>query len=320
MAEAAATPKPARDIAHTGFLQHASFRWAKVALLICIASIVAYVWHEPADGPNGGTWLGYTLGGIGASFILWLTWLGARKRSYRGGTGTVKGWTSAHVYLGLSLIVVATLHCGFQYGWNIHTLAYVLMMLVIASGIYGIVAYARIPDTVTRLRESGTREAWIDEVFDLNDQCIKLADKLGPDIHRKIVASVERVKIGGSLAAQLYGPKSSGGYMEELNASLKARAATLRAVTAPFNPNSTAQNTVVFMAGQLTSMDKEEKEAARLQQLLDMVARRNALVARINRDISLHARLQIWLLFHVPLTFGLLAALIAHVVSVFFFW
>jgi len=51
-----------------------------------------------------------------------------------------------------------------------------------------------------------------------------------------------------------------------------------------------------------------------------MVARRNSLVARINKDIALHARLQVWLLVHVPLTFALLAALIAHVFSVFFYW
>ena len=32
------------------------------------------------------------------------------------------------------------------------------------------------------------------------------------------------------------------------------------------------------------------------------------------------AFLDIWLYFHVPLSFALLAALIAHIVSVFFYW
>ena len=40
---------------------------------------------------------------------------------------------------------MATLHAAFQVGWNVHTLAYVLMLLVIASGIYGVVNYARLP-------------------------------------------------------------------------------------------------------------------------------------------------------------------------------
>ena len=43
---------------------------------------------------------------------------------------------------GLSLIVIVTLHTGFQFGWNVHTLAYGLMLLVIVSGIFGIVVYA----------------------------------------------------------------------------------------------------------------------------------------------------------------------------------
>ena len=114
---------------HESFLSHAGGRWLKLGLLLIAASIAAYAWHDPAAGPNGGTWLGYTLGTIGALLILWLALLGARKRSYRSNLGTVKGWTSAHVWLGLSLLIIATLHSGFQFGWNIHTFAWALMVL-----------------------------------------------------------------------------------------------------------------------------------------------------------------------------------------------
>lgn len=306
--------------AHLGFLRHADFRWAKFALALCVAGIVAYVWHDAPDGPNGGTWLGYTLGGISALLIVWLLWLGVRKRRYRSGSATVKGWTSAHVYLGLSLLVIASLHCGFQFGLNIHTLSYVLMVLVVCSGLWGLIAYDRLPSQITLLRDGATREAWIEEVFDLNDQAVRLADQLGPDVHRKIVASADKLRLGGGLLDQLRGPRPVR-ELQSMSELLKERLELLRAG----NPrsegiDSSKQNTVMFMAGQLEKQGKGEKEIVYVQQLLDLLTRRNDLVARINRDIGLHARLQLWLLVHVPLSLALLAALIAHIVSVFFYW
>src|SRR5690348_7225049 len=116
------------DRIHESYLRHENWRYLKVAAGLCAVAIVAYLVHDPLDGPNGGTWLGYTLGTIGALLIGWLTWLGVRKRQYGSNLGTVRGWVSAHVYFGLSLVVVATLHTGFQFGANVHTLAYLLMM------------------------------------------------------------------------------------------------------------------------------------------------------------------------------------------------
>jgi len=52
---------------HQSFLDHAGRRYLKVALALCAASIALYAWHDPRSPPNGGTWLGYTLGGIGAA-------------------------------------------------------------------------------------------------------------------------------------------------------------------------------------------------------------------------------------------------------------
>ena len=63
--------------------------------------------------------------------------LGVRKRRYRSGTGSLQGWTSAHVYIGTSLLVIVTLHTAFEFGWNVHTAAYALMVLVIDSGFIG---------------------------------------------------------------------------------------------------------------------------------------------------------------------------------------
>src|SRR5690606_7369323 len=114
---------------HASFLTYANKRWLWVALILATGCLLAYGWHDPVGAPpNGGTALGYTLGTIGALLILWLLWFGVRKRRYRGAAGSLRGWLSAHIYLGSALLLVALLHSGFQVGWNVHTLALLLML------------------------------------------------------------------------------------------------------------------------------------------------------------------------------------------------
>lgn len=285
---------------HEGFLVHAGFRYFRLALLLCLAAIAAYCGHSPMGGANGRSWLGYTLGTIGALLILWLTLLGWRKRRYSSNLGTVRGWASAHVYLGLSLIIIATLHTGFHFGSNIHTVAYVLMLLVIASGIYGIVAYTRYPTLITANRGQGAREAWLSEIDEIDDQSLKLADALDPEVHRVVARLVDRVHIGGGIRAQLFGPRGAE-----------------RKSFDGINREPDLQSPVMFMASRLAGGVHDN---GNLQKLLDLIARRSDLTARINRDIRLHARMQIWLYLHVPLTFALLAALTAHILSEFLYW
>ncbi|HZF95182.1 MAG TPA: hypothetical protein VEZ20_09965, partial [Allosphingosinicella sp.] len=142
---------------HEGFLRHRRFHWLKVAFLLSLAAGLVYAMTDVQPRHNGGSWLGYTLGTLGALLILWLTTLGIRKRAMTRGRWSLKSWTSAHVYLGLALVVIATLHTGFQFGWNVHTLAYALMMLVILSGVYGIFVYATLPDALSDNRAEMTR-------------------------------------------------------------------------------------------------------------------------------------------------------------------
>ena len=61
-------------------------------------------------------------------------------------------------------------------------------------------------------------------------------------------------------------------------------------------------------------------EAARCRQLAAMLSRKCELLRRARRDVQLQALMQVWLYLHVPLSFALLAALIAHVVAVFYYW
>lgn len=298
---------------HGSFLNHARFRYLWVALALSGASIIAYLWHDPIPRPNGGTWLGYTLGTLGVFIILWLTWFGIRKRRYSSSMGTLKGWLSAHVYLGSSLIVIALLHAGFQIGMNIHTLALVLMFMVIFSGFFGVWAYLRYPEAITQNRQNATREAMLMEIIELNQQSLQLADQAGPKVHGRVSASIERTQIGGSIFRQLF-PKDGS-----MSAFLDVRK-TLEDLERKDKTFDTQNLPTMFVMVDALASQTGGKQQDALRKLVDVLSRKKALTASVTRDIQLKALMDIWLYIHVPITFALLAALIAHVVAVFFYW
>ena len=302
---------------HESFLRHERFRYLKAATALCVVSIAVYLWHDPLDGPNGGTWLGYTLGTLGALMIVWLAWLGVRKRQYASNLGTVRGWVSAHVYLGIALLVVATLHTGFQFGWNLHTLAYALMVLVIASGAFGIAVYTRYPRMITDHRSQATREAWIEDLLDLNERAIQLADQVSPDVHRFVLRGAEKVHLGGTWREQLFRVRGDGGAgeMQALTEILRKKLSATGAERAAVADSEQ----VILLTEEKIMLSERDPALERLKQLLELLTRRNDLAARVNQDVQMHARLQIWLYLHVPLTGALLAALIAHIVVVFLY-
>ncbi|NML90965.1 hypothetical protein HHL26_18130 [Sphingobium sp. TB-6] len=278
------------EVLHDGFLRHAGFRWLKIATLICLLSIVSYMLVDVTPHHNGGSWYGYTMGTIGVLLILWLTLLGLRKRAMTRGRWSLKAWTSAHVYLGISLIVIATLHTGFQLGWNVHTLAYVLMMLVIFSGLFGITVYATLPAALSNNRAEMTQVQMLDAVRAIDRQLHDAAQPLPHDKAALVRQSLEQDPFGGSLIARL-----SGRY---------PRCATAR-----------AQAALRYWTG-----DKPDTGNDPLERIDALLERKQAMLARLRRHLRLKALLEIWLYVHVPATFALLAALTAHIVSVFFYW
>ena len=275
---------------HQSFLQYARLRYFKLALLISLLSAVAYVVYRPSRGAYGGSWVGYTLGTIGALLILMLLWFGVRKRRYRSNVGQVQGWLSAHVYLGASLVVVVTLHAGFEVGWNVHTLAYVLMLLVIASGMIGAYAYIRYPRLITENLRDDTLDSLLLSINDLDRQARAAALGLPDDVNGAVLRAAQQTRVGGSAWRQLAGHDP--------------RCATTKAVTLL----ERASNTL------------PPAQQAAAHAVYALLLRKSELLRRARRDTSLRAWQQLWLYLHVPLSLALLAALIAHVVAVFVYW
>ena len=277
-------------ISHEGFLGHKGYRYLKIAISLSIFAIIVYALADVNSRPNGGTWLGYTLGTISALLIVWLMMLGMRKRAITAGNWSLKGWTSAHVYLGSSLLVLATLHTGFQFGLNVHTLAYGLMVFVILSGFVGIYYYATVPRKMSDNRAHRTQSDMLEAIRALNRELNEAAQPLDQKYLGDVKAAIRKTKIKPGLFTSIH--------------DVQKRCATTRASKR--------------LRKAIANADDEMRQP--LEQVVSILERKSALLMRTRKHIRNKTLLQLWLYFHVPMSFALLAALMAHIVSVFFYW
>ena len=265
-------------------LSYENYRYLKRGLFLLLLAILGYVLHEPAYLPNGGTWLGYTLGTISALLIVGLMLFGIRKRSYSSTLGTVRGWLSAHIYLGLSLVILATLHTGFQFGWNIHTLAYVLMMIVIISGVWGLVMYWKNPSLMGQQLHGQTLEDLVKNLRDIDKQLQRNVAELNPKFEKYIQQITQGVIFSS--------------WLQKLTVKNKHCPTLILGKQWSENAQLTPDEHTFYV----------------------LILKRIQTLKHIRHYIRFKTWTELWLMFHVPLSFALLAVLLAHIISVFFYW
>jgi len=291
---------------HESILAFRKRRYLWVALVVTALAIIAYLLDDPQEPPNGGTVLGYTLGTVATLLVLWLTWFGIRKRRYTSTHGTMQGWLSAHVYLGLALFVIVLLHAGFQFGVNVHTLAFVLMTLVIVSGLYGVFIYMKYPGRVSSNRDGASRPELLDQLEDLDRRSLRVAADLNDDYQELVASGVSRTQLGSTLWSRLRGRDLS---------QIVLRAGGQTKVV----PNPGQEAALDWLANE-QSRATDADSAAKIGELSAVLRNKRQLLRQIGEDLRLQAGMEIWLYFHVPLTAALLMALVAHIITVFMYW
>lgn len=272
---------------HESILVYRNLLYLKIATLLSGAAGIAYVWHQPLGAPNGGTWLGYTLGAVAAGLMLWLAWFGVRKRKYGVGKLNLEDWLSGHVYLGGALLIVATLHSGFQLGMNVHSVLYLLMMFVIVSGILGVYFYVRFPRLLSENRRGMSTEIMLGQVAEIDREIRQLALTLDDATNAAVLLATQDTVVGGTITQQLRG----------------------------FDPHCPTTQ-----ARRLVESSNAQGDDGRRRQLLTRLVRKEELLKRLRRDVQLRAMLRIWLFVHVPFSVASLVALVIHVVTVFYYW
>jgi len=125
--------------------------WAIGSLGILAAAVAIYVPYAliVPGGPRGGSTVGLTFGGAGFGFMLYAAALGARKRVPTWRLGRATAWMRGHLWLGLLALPLILFHGGFHFGGTLTRVLMWLLIITVASGVYGAVLQNSIPKKMT---------------------------------------------------------------------------------------------------------------------------------------------------------------------------
>lgn len=267
------------------FLNYRNYYWLWFTVLVLLGSSVAYYLDNSIGGRNGGTILGYTLGVVATVAILYLMWYGIRKRSYYAKYTSLRSVLSSHIWIGIGLLFLVPLHSGFSFGLNVHTLAYALMVGTILSGIWGVFMFREFPYALLSQRGGGTTSQLGSGIYSLTQDIQDVVNSKRSDQFLSMAKSIDF------------------DFKPSLFKSLR------RKRPEPIDTDAVAKL--------LETIPTEEQSAALT--LIELINKKRSLVAQVQDEARAQAFIRGWLLFHVPLSFGLCAALAIHILSVFYY-
>ena len=125
--------------------------WVIGTLGIFAAALVVYLfeaWSSP-NGPRGGSAIGLIFGVVGFGFMIFAAALGARKRVPTWRLGRAKSWMRGHLWLGLLSLPLILFHGGFHFGGTLTRVLMWLLIVTVASGVYGALLQNSIPKKMT---------------------------------------------------------------------------------------------------------------------------------------------------------------------------
>ncbi len=151
--------------------------WLVASLAIFGVSLLLYAFYRvpAAAGSMGGTALGLAFGSAGFAFMIFAALLGARKRVPVYRFGRAQTWMRGHLWLGLLSLPLILFHSGFRYGHGLTAWLMTLLIVVVASGLFGAALQHYMPRMMTR---EVTMETIYEEIGHVRAQLLEEAEEL----------------------------------------------------------------------------------------------------------------------------------------------
>ncbi len=199
--------------------------------------------------------------------------------------GRAQTWMRGHLWLGLLSLPIIFFHAGFRFGGPLTSVLMVLLIIVVASGIFGALLQHYLPNVMTVEVPSETIFEQIDHV-----RAQFVADADG------VVAGAESTASGQEGAAPL-----TSFYHREMRPFLQSRGARHQLLSNRDRAHSTFEGLRMLLPAEVQEATK------RLEQICEEER-------QLRRQSLLHHWLHGWLMLHIPLSFALLLLGCVHAI------
>ncbi|HMP47529.1 MAG TPA: hypothetical protein PKA63_02535 [Oligoflexia bacterium] len=285
--------------------------WLWIALIITVGSFVLYFYSDPVGGRNGGTVVGYFLGVLSTIGIIYLMWYGIRKRSYYARYTTLKGVLSSHIWIGIALIFIVPLHSGFSFGWNLHTATYVIMLLTIATGIWGVFLFRAYPQRLSSQRGGPSANQLATAIYSVKNEIRDIISaSTRSDSFFKMIQSLDFESDNRPVSRNKSGSKGS-----DFKVSGDISTTSIWRLLFSKLPRELSEEESAKI---LADIPREEEQAA--LSCMQLIHKKRDLYNALIKEARANTIIRGWLFLHVPLSVGLCVLLLLHIFSVFFYW
>jgi hypothetical protein len=302
--------------------------WLIASAGILAAAAMVYVVYSlhSVKGARGGSAIGLAFGSIGFGFMLYAGLLGARKRAPTWRIGRAQAWMRGHLWLGLLSLPMILFHGGFRFGGPLTRVLMWLLIITVASGIFGAVLQQLLPRKMTS-------EAPMETIY---DEIPHVLGELREEADHAVEALCGPLGIPGTDRVEGQGRLAGGFTAVRPTPVSPAGAAGAVAVAGPFLTEQEGEPLKHFYRQEMrVFLERPEARGSRLaspagaksaftglKTLLPPAA--YAVLADLEeiceearqlvRQRQLHRWLHGWLLVHIPLSLALLALGAVHAV------
>jgi hypothetical protein len=264
-------------------------RWIYFTIAVAVATGGLYGWlNWTSTQPiQGGSTAGLWFGVAGALLMVYAGLLSAHRRLARWRWLPRRSWMlKGHIWLGLLSFWLILLHSAFHWGGPLEQILWVVLALIVVSGILGLILQNALPRLMAeRIAEETPYEQMPHVCRQLMKRAVQLAD---------------------AICGQAAADQTARGQLR----------AYFDAEIAPFLAGAAAAPAARERFTQFAQLPELATERSQLRELEQLCAQRQ----QIDVQERLHHWLHGWLLVHIPLSLALLVLAVLHIVMTTIFY